>query len=63
MKCDLERKLKRSRVEVCLNCRKFVNCKDISMFEECADFGEIKSEAWMIKSLDEICKQGESFGD
>jgi len=34
---ELERKLKRERVEACLNCKKFVECDSIGKFEECAD--------------------------
>lgn len=60
MKCDLERKLKRERVEVCLNCEKFVKCEEIGKFEECASFEEIKDEAWVIKDLDELCKEEDS---
>jgi hypothetical protein len=38
----LEKKLKRERVEACLNCKKFV---------ECVDFEEVEGEAWVIKKL------------
>jgi hypothetical protein len=41
MKESLEHKLKRERVSVCLNCRKFVKCDDIGKFEECVDFEEV----------------------
>ena len=41
MKENLARKLKRERVEACLNCEKFVKCDDIGRFEECVDFEEI----------------------
>jgi len=47
----LERKLKRERVEACLNCKKFVECDDIGKFEERCDFEEVKGEAWVIKKL------------
>lgn len=49
----LDRKLKRERVEACLNCRNFVNCDDIGKFEECVDFKEVNGEAWAIKKLGE----------
>lgn len=39
---ELERKLKRERVEICLNCKKFVDCKHIGEFEECVDFVEVE---------------------
>ena len=55
-KKELERKLKRERVEVCLNCKKFVKCDDVGRFEECVDFDEVEDEVWVIKSLDELCK-------
>ena len=48
---ELERKLKRERVEVCLNCRKFVECNSIGKFEECADFVEVKDKAWVISKM------------
>lgn len=46
---EIERKLKRGRVEVCLNCKKFVECYDIGKLEECVDFEEIENEAWVVK--------------
>jgi len=48
---EIEKKLKRERVEVCFNCKKFVECEDIGKFEECAGFEEVKSEAWIIRKL------------
>jgi len=45
----LEKKLKRERVEVCLNCKNFLNCEDIGRFEDCADFVEVEEETWAIK--------------
>jgi hypothetical protein len=51
---ELERKLKRERVEACLNCKRFVNCENIGKFEECGNFEEVKCEAWVIKKLDDI---------
>jgi hypothetical protein len=49
----LDRKLKREIVEVCLNCKRFVECDYIGKFEECADFKEVESEAWVIKKIKE----------
>jgi len=37
------------RVEVCLNCKKFLNCENICKFEECVDFKEVEDEVWVIK--------------
>jgi hypothetical protein len=48
MKVELDRKLKREKVEVCLNCRKFVSCDNTGKFEECADFEEVENEVWVI---------------
>jgi len=46
MMCEqLEKKLKKVRVEVCLN------CKSIGKFEECDDFVEVEDEAWMISKI------------
>jgi hypothetical protein len=45
----LERKLKRERVEVCLNCKRFVECNCIGKFKVCEDFVEIEGEAWVIR--------------
>jgi hypothetical protein len=50
-KLELEKKLKRERVQVCLNCKKFQNCDNIGKFEECADFEEVEGEAWVIKKI------------
>ncbi len=47
----LGRKLKRVRVEACLNCKKFVECDNIGEFEECVDFEEVEGEAWIIKKI------------
>jgi hypothetical protein len=44
MKESLARKLKRERVEVCLNCKKFVKCDDIGKFEECVEFEEVEGD-------------------
>jgi len=48
---ELEKKLKREHVEACLNCKKFVKCNNIGKFEECADFEEVKGEAWVTKEI------------
>jgi hypothetical protein len=48
---ELEKKLKRERVEACLNCKKFVKCDDIGQYEECCDFEEVDSETWVIEKL------------
>jgi hypothetical protein len=51
MKKNLAHKLKRERVTVCLNCKNFVECDDIGKFEECCNFKEVESEAWVIRRL------------
>lgn len=51
MKESLAHRLKRERVTVCLNCKKFVKCDNIGKFEECGDFEEVKCEAWVIEKL------------
>jgi hypothetical protein len=51
MKVELDRKLKREKIEVCLNCKKFVECDNIGKFEECVDFEEVEGEAWVIKKI------------
>ena len=52
MVCEqLERKLKRERVEVCLNCKSFLKCEDIGKFEQCVEFDEVEDEAWMIRKI------------
>jgi len=38
-------KLKRKRIEVCMNCKKFLNCENIDEFEECGDFVEVEDKA------------------
>jgi len=48
---NLERKLKRERVEVCLNCKRFLNCKSIGKFEECGEFVEVENEVWVIRKM------------
>ena len=50
-KKELARKLKREKVEACLNCKKFVKCDNIGRFEECVDFDEVEGEAWVIRKL------------
>jgi hypothetical protein len=49
MKKSSEHKLKRERVTVCLNCKKFVKCEDIGKFEGCVDFVEVEGEGWVIR--------------
>ena len=51
MKEELERKLKRERVEACLNCKKFLKCDIIGRFEECVDFEEVKGKSWIISCV------------
>ena len=51
MKESLEHKLKRERVEACLNCKKFAECNDIGKFVECVGFDEVEGEAWVIRKL------------
>ena len=54
---DLERKLKTEHVEVCLNCKLFIDCENIGRFEECEDFLEVESKmAMIIVRLDEYAK-------
>jgi hypothetical protein len=50
---DLERKLKRERVETCLNCQNFVSCPKLGQFEpcNCEDFAEVEGEVWVIKRI------------
>ena len=45
------RKLKRERVIVCLNCKRFDRCNDIGNFEECASFEKTGCEAWRDETL------------
>jgi hypothetical protein len=45
----LNRKLKVDRVEVCLNCTKFVDCEDLGKFEICEDFEEMEGMCWVVK--------------
>jgi hypothetical protein len=48
---ELKRKLKRERIEVCLNCQGFVTCDNVGKFEECTDFEEVKCETTVIRKL------------
>jgi len=59
-KDELERKLKRERVEACLNCKKFVKCEKIGRFVECVDFEEVEGEAWVIERLDGLSDERNS---
>jgi hypothetical protein len=45
---ELERKLKLERVEVCLNCTLFTDCKNIGRLVECEEFVEIEVEKTMV---------------
>lgn len=57
MKDKLARKMKRERVEVCLNCKHFVECNRIGNFEECDEFVEAESEVLAITKMQQICFQ------
>lgn len=48
---ELERKLKREKVQVCLNCRLFSKCDNVGEYEECGDFVEVEDEAWVIRKI------------
>jgi hypothetical protein len=48
---ELPRKLKRERVEACLNCKRFICCNEIGQYEVCPHFEETKAEAWVITKL------------
>jgi hypothetical protein len=53
---SLQRKLKRERVEMCLNCENFVECESIGQYEpcNCENFVEVEDERQVvIVSLDE----------
>lgn len=56
MKDELEKKLKRERIEICLNCEKFAICENIGKFElcHCPDFVEVEGEGWVIKKIHEL---------
>ena len=56
MNKEVEKKLKRERIEICLNCEKFVDCDNIGKFEpcHCPDFVEVEGEAWVIKNIHEL---------
>jgi len=45
----LDKKLE--RIEVCLNCKKFLNCENIGKSEECDDFVEDENETWAIRKI------------
>lgn len=47
----LDRKLKLERIEVCLNCKNFLNCESIGKFEECEEFVEVEGETWVIRKM------------
>lgn len=50
---ELERKLKRETVEICLNCQNFVECERIGQIEpcHCEEFVEVEGEVWSIERL------------
>ena len=56
MNKKVEKKLKRERIEICLNCEKFVDCDNIGKFEpyHCPDFVEVEGEAWIMKNIHEL---------
>ena len=47
---DLLRKLKRERVEACLNCKRFVVCNEIGENVECDHFEETDN-VWEIRQI------------
>ena len=49
---ELTRKLKRERVEACLNCKKFVKCEDIGKYVECTAFEETNDAVWFVEKLE-----------
>ena len=54
---DLERKLKRERVQICLNCKHFVGCDEIGQNEVCGHFSEVADDRqFAIVSLSEYSK-------
>jgi hypothetical protein len=54
---DLQRKLKRERTQICLNCKHFVECDEVGKFEECANFvGVEDGRQVVIVSLDEYAR-------
>jgi hypothetical protein len=61
MKESLAHKLKRERVEACLNCKRFAKCDGIGRFVECVDFEEIEGEAWVIERLGGFSEHGLSM--
>ena len=48
---ELERKLKRERVEVCLNCERFLKCNYIGKYEACEEFVGVQDEVWVIRRI------------
>ncbi len=48
---ELEKKLKRERIEVCLNCEKFLNCEEIGQYEVCGKFVEVEGEVFVINKI------------
>lgn len=48
---DFQRKLKRERVEICLNCKRFVVCDEIGENEVCDHFVETE-DTWIIRQIE-----------
>jgi len=50
---ELETKLRRERLERCVNCKKLGECEEERKeeIEECVDFEEVEGEAWVIKKI------------
>jgi len=42
---ELDRKLKREKVEVCLK------CESVGRFVECEEFVEVEDEAWIVRKI------------
>jgi hypothetical protein len=56
---ELQRKLKRERVEMCLKCNHFVECESIGQYEpcHCEEFVEVEdSRQCVIVSLGEYAR-------
>ena len=51
MNRKMAQKLRREKLEACLNCRNFYDCKKLGVYEECPDFQEVEGEAWVIRKL------------
>ena len=40
--------MKLERVEVCLNCKRFVEWENVGMFEECEEYVEVECEEMVV---------------